>query len=70
MQRATYAEVVEATEQLTTDEREALLQLLNRRLADEGRERVIRSVREANAEYEAGLARPATVGQIMEEIAE
>jgi hypothetical protein len=64
-----FGEVLEAVERLSTDEREALVSILYRRLAEEGRKRVVGDVHEARRDFAAGACRPATVDELMREIA-
>lgn len=65
-----FADVVDTVETLSDEDQEALIDLLRRRLALRGRERILREVAEGRAEYEAGLLRPMTVEEIMSEAAE
>jgi len=65
-----FADVVEAVERLTIDEQEALVELVRRRLAARRRERLVREVAEARAEYGRGAARPARADELMDEILE
>jgi hypothetical protein len=63
-----FAEVLEAVDQLSLDEREELIAILHRRLAEEGRKRVARDIRESRKELAAGRCQPATIDEIMREI--
>ena len=63
-----FAEVLEAIERLSFDEQEAVAEILRRRLADQGRRRIVAEVREARREFEAGRCRTGTVDEIMHEI--
>ena len=64
----TFAEIVDAADQLSTDEQQTLVEILNRRLADRNRERLVRDVKEARDEFANGTAQPAPVKQIMDEV--
>jgi hypothetical protein len=63
-----FGEVLEAVDQLSTDEQETLVSILHRRLAEQGRQRVAAEVREARQEFAAGACRPATVDELLREI--
>jgi hypothetical protein len=64
----TFAEAVEAIEELSLDDQEALLELLKRRLLERRREALVQRVREAEQEYRDGKARSMTVDEFMREI--
>ena len=64
----TFAEVVDAADQLSTDEQQTLVEILNRRLTDRNRERLVRDVAEARAEFASGKAQSASAKQIMGEV--
>jgi hypothetical protein len=63
-----FNDVVEAAESLSLEEQEALVDLLRRRLAERGRQRVAEDIRQANKEFEEGLCQPATPDEIIDEI--
>lgn len=63
-----FADVVDSVEQLSTDEQEALVQIIGRRLAERRRERLVDQVAEARAEYARGEARPASASDLLAEI--
>ena len=63
-----FGEVLEAAAHLSVDEREELIAILRRRLAEEGRKRVVTEVREAEKEFTSGGCRPATVDELLREI--
>lgn len=66
----TFAEVVEAADQLSEDEQEELIAILRRRLIDAGRKRIIADVQQSRREFKAGLCRPVTPAELMREILE
>jgi hypothetical protein len=66
--QTTFAEVLETIEGFSIDEKETLVDILQHRLAEAKRERVIKSVKQARKEYEKGEAKVATVDEIMSEI--
>ena len=59
---------MEAIEHLPVDEQADLLEVLQRRLAERGRRRVIDDVIEARTQFGSGETRPASVDDIMREI--
>jgi hypothetical protein len=60
--------VVEAADQLSAEEQETLIDILNRRLADRRRAELVADIGEAQREFEGGALRPATPDEIMKEI--
>jgi hypothetical protein len=68
MAQVTFDEVLEAIEHLPVDEQADLLEVVRRRLADRGRRRVIQDVSEAHTQFSSGMAKPASVDEIMREI--
>jgi hypothetical protein len=65
----TFSDIVDAADNLSVDEQQVLLEILSRRLADRNRAELVRDVQEARAEFAAGRARPASVKEIMDEVA-
>jgi len=63
----TFADILDAADNLSADEQETLLEILHRRLAERKRAQLIRDVEEARAEFTNGRARPASVREIMDE---
>jgi hypothetical protein len=63
-----FGDVLEAVDQLSADEQEALVSILHHRLAEEGRKRVASDVRELRQEFAAGGCRPTTPDDLMREI--
>lgn len=63
-----FADVVDAVYSLSFDEREDLFEILKLQMRKDRREELRREIEQANAEYEAGLCRTATVEEIMAEI--
>ncbi len=66
-QPATFAEILEAVEQLDEDAQAELVAILNRRLAERGRERVAATVAQARQEFIAGQCRPMTAAEVVRE---
>jgi len=65
---ASFADVLEAADQLPLDDQEMLADVLHRRVVAQRRRRLVAKVREARAEYEAGRTREVTPEEIMTEI--
>ena len=64
----TFYAALEAVEQLTLEEQEQLTEIVRRRLAERGRQRVIAEVREADREFAAGEFRASTADELMDEL--
>ena len=67
-QSKSFGEVLEAADQLSSDEQKELAHIINRRLADAARHRVAAEIQEARQEFGAGRCVPATPDEIMREI--
>jgi hypothetical protein len=65
---ATFAEVLETIEKFTVDEKETLVDILQNRLRETKRRRIIESVRESRREFEKGNLKPASIDDIMKEV--
>ena len=63
-----FGEVLEAADQLCQDEQEELIAILNRRLTQAARQRLVAEVQEARQEFAEGRCSPATPGELMREI--
>ena len=61
-------EVLEAADQLTTDEQKALLDILRRRLAARARNDLVVDIQEARQEFTQGQSRVVTVDDLMKEL--
>jgi hypothetical protein len=68
MTQTTFAEILDATEQLPLEDQENLVHILKNRLRDQKRTELVKDVYEAQQEYAQGQCQPATPQQIMEEI--
>jgi hypothetical protein len=68
MTRATFADLIEAAEQLPIEEQEDLVHILKNRLRDRKKAKLIKDVAEAQQEFAQGKCKPLTPEQIMEEI--
>lgn len=67
IQRAGFADVLDAAEQLDVDVQAELVAVLSRRLAERGRERVAASVAEARREFAAGQCQAMTARELVRE---
>jgi hypothetical protein len=67
-QSSTFDQLLEAVEHLPTDEQVALIDVVQRRLAELGRQRVADEVDEGRAANAAGRCRDASIDEIMREI--
>ena len=67
IQQNTFADVLDAAEQLDADAQAELVAILSRRLAERGRERVATTVAQARREFAAGRCQPMTAAEILRE---
>lgn len=65
---ATFNEVLESVEELSLEEKNILVEILQKRLIEQRREQLFNEVTEAIEEYESGKLKPMTVDEIMKEI--
>ena len=65
MPQTSFDEVLDAIEDLPSDQQIELLEVVKRRLAERGRLRVVEEVLQAEAEFEAGTAKSVSVDEIM-----
>ena len=63
-----FGEILDAADELSADEKLELIEILRRRLADEGRKRVMTEIQESRREFAAGTATVTTVDDLMREI--
>lgn len=63
----TFAAVVEAAEQLDAESQAELIEILRRRLAEKGRERIVATVAEARQEYQTGQCQSMDAAEIVRE---
>lgn len=62
-----FADALDAVEQLDADDQAEFAAVLNRRVAERGRERVTATVAEARREFAAGQCLPMTSAEIVHE---
>ena len=68
MTPANFGDILEAAEQLSVEDREELIGILQNRLREEKRADVIKDVRESEEEFARGECQPVTPKQLMKEI--
>ncbi len=65
---APFSEALEAAARLTLPEQEELVDILRRRTVEQRRAELVRDVREAEREYQAGECRPTSPDDLTREI--
>ncbi len=68
MTEATFTEILEAADQLSPEDQENLIDILQKRLRDRRRATLVRDVQEAQKEFAEGKCQPVTPAQLMEEL--
>ena len=68
MAQINFGEILEAAEQLSIEDREDLIRILQNRLREQKRADVVKDVQEAQQEFEQGECQPVTPEQLMKEI--
>jgi len=63
-----FSDVVDATDRLTLEEKETLLEILRNRIVEERRAQLKREIEQSERKYAAGKCKPATPRQIMRDI--
>jgi len=63
-----FADIVEMIDRLPLDQRESLVDVVRKRIADDQRRRVSASIRAARREHGRGKCKPATPDELMREI--
>ena len=63
-----FGEILEAIDNLSPDEQETLLNIVQRRIAALGRKRLVSEIQEARREFAEGQCKPTTVTDLMKEI--
>ena len=66
--QTTFDQLLDAVERLSPEEQADLIAILQRRLAEQGRRRVVAEVREGRAQFQSGRATPATADDVIREI--
>ncbi len=68
MRQISFADILEAAEQLSVEDREDLIRILQNRLREQKRADLISDVRESEQEFARGKCQPVTPEQLMKEI--
>lgn len=68
MTKITFAEILEAANQLPAEDQENLIDILQNRLRDNRRADLVRDIQEAQQEFAEGKCQPVTPEQIIKEI--
>ena len=63
-----FSDIVEAADNLSPDEQLALVEILQRRLAERNRAALVKDVADARQEFADGNAKRSTVSEIMDEL--
>jgi hypothetical protein len=63
-----FADLVEMIDRLPLEERESLVEVVRKRIADDQRRRIAASIRAARREQARGRCKPATPDELMREI--
>ncbi|MGI0481936.1 hypothetical protein ACN4EE_14270 [Geminocystis sp. CENA526] len=63
-----FSEILDASQQLSLEDQETLIQILKNRLLEQKRAELVKDVREAEQEFAEGKCQAFTPEQIMEEI--
>ena len=63
-----FADILEATEQLSLEDREDLIRILQNRLREQKRSDIVTDVKEAQQEFSQGKCQPVTPEELMKEI--
>jgi hypothetical protein len=66
-QQPTFADVLDAVEQLDAESQAELVDVVQRRLAEQGRKRIVETVNQARQEFQAGQSQPMTAAEIVQE---
>lgn len=67
-QTVTFGEVLEAAETLSLEEKESLIEILQRRLIEARREELAIEIESARSEFQAGQCKAATPATLIKEI--
>jgi hypothetical protein len=63
-----FSEVLEAADRLSLEEKEALIEVLQRRLVDERRDELVQEIAAARKEFQAGHCRESSSEELLKEI--
>jgi hypothetical protein len=65
MPSTTFDEVLDAIEHLPLEQQADLVEVVRRRLAERGRQRIVADAREARAEFAAGKTRATSIDELI-----
>ncbi|MEA3359557.1 MAG: hypothetical protein U9R17_09175 [Thermodesulfobacteriota bacterium] len=68
MKTATFDEVLDIIESFPEDQRESIVEIVKRRLAEERREQLAQTIKEAQEEYARGEVKRGTVDELIREM--
>ena len=68
MAQINFVEILEAAEQLSLEDREDLIRILQNRLREEKRIDIVKDVKEAQQEFAQGNCKPVAPEELMKEI--
>jgi hypothetical protein len=68
IRETTFSEILEAASELTVDEQESLIGILQNRLRESRRAAIVKDVRSATEEFAQGKCQPVTPLELMKEI--
>ena len=67
-QAVSFGEILEAVDQLSSEEQETLIEIVCRRMAERGRRELVADIHEAQQEFAEARCRPATMDEIMNNV--
>jgi CO dehydrogenase/acetyl-CoA synthase alpha subunit len=67
-QSLTFGDILEAADRLSLEEKETLIEVLQRRLVDQRRDELAKEIKAARKEFQAGKCQPACPEELMKEI--
>ncbi len=70
MKTATFDEALDIIESFPEDQRESIVEIVKRRLAEERREQLAQTIKEARGEYARGEVRRGTVDDLIREVSQ
>ena len=62
-----FADIVDATDQLSPDDQLALVDIIRRRLSDQERDQMAKDIADGKSEFDGGSLKPATAKTIMDD---
>jgi hypothetical protein len=70
MKTATFDEALDIIESFPEDQRESIVEIVKRRLAEERREQLAQTIKESRGEYARGEVRRGTVDDLIREVSQ